>query len=134
VDPPFHKDYGPIADQLEEIRAMDCALIAQNDGGVVGFAAATYEAWNHRVNLWHLYVAPGHRRTGVATALIHHVEAFARSVGARCLRPETQNTNYPAIRFYRRMGFRLCGLDESLYDPEETVRDEIALFLVREVV
>lgn len=35
----------------------------------------------------------------------------------RCLWLETQNINYAAIQFYRRMGFRLCGLDETLYRP-----------------
>jgi ribosomal protein S18 acetylase RimI-like enzyme len=35
----------------------------------------------------------------------------------RCLWLETENVNYPAIGFYRRAGFRLCGLDDILYRP-----------------
>ena len=58
---------------------------------------------------------------------------FARSAGARCLWVETQNVNYPAIQFYRQVGFQLCGLDESLYDPEGPGRNEIALFFAREL-
>ena len=54
--------------------------------------------------------------------------------GARCLWLETQNTNYPAIQFYQHVGFRLCGLDESLYDPAGPGRNEIALFFVRELI
>jgi ribosomal protein S18 acetylase RimI-like enzyme len=41
---------------------------------------------------------------------------------------ETQNTNYPAIQFYQRYGFKLCGLDERLYDPATQSIEETALF------
>src|SRR5689334_9276881 len=39
-----------------------------------------------------------------ATALIPHRQ-----------RADSPLMNYPAVQFYRRMGFQLCGLDESLY-------------------
>jgi len=35
---------------------------------------------------------------------------------------------YPAIQFYRRMGFELCGLDVTLYDPASIVAGETALY------
>jgi ribosomal protein S18 acetylase RimI-like enzyme len=43
---------------------------------------------------------------------------------------ETSNVNLPAVRAYERLGFRLCGLDTSLYEgtPAE---GEVALFLCR---
>lgn len=42
----------------------------------------------------------------------------ARQVtAARCLWLETQNVNYPAVQFYLRLGFELCGLDQTLYAP-----------------
>jgi ribosomal protein S18 acetylase RimI-like enzyme len=44
---------------------------------------------------------------------------------------ETQNTNYGAIQFYRRVGFQCCGLDLSLYDTDGPAAGEIALFFVR---
>nr|WP_276324238.1 GNAT family N-acetyltransferase [Symbiobacterium thermophilum] len=47
-------------------------------------------------------------------ALVGSVEAFAAAVGARCLWLETSNLDDPAIQFYRRLGFRWCGLDVSL--------------------
>jgi ribosomal protein S18 acetylase RimI-like enzyme len=57
------------------------------------------------------------------------VVAYARHAGARCVWLETRNVNYPAVRFYRRPGFRRCGLDERLYDRATPGREEIALFL-----
>jgi ribosomal protein S18 acetylase RimI-like enzyme len=73
-------------------------------------------------------------RDGVGTALLAALDRRARAGGARCLWLETQNINYPAIQFYRRSGFRLCGLDDTLYDPEldpTTGPDEVALFFTR---
>jgi ribosomal protein S18 acetylase RimI-like enzyme len=38
--------------------------------------------------------------------------------------------NSPAIAFYRRQGFTLCGLDLSLYDPAGSAPGEAALYFV----
>jgi hypothetical protein len=43
-----------------------------------------------------------------------------------------EHVNAPALAFYRRCGFALCGLDASLYEPT-MVPDEIALFLVKQL-
>jgi ribosomal protein S18 acetylase RimI-like enzyme len=53
---------------------------------------------------------------------------YARSVQAHCVWVETQNVNVPAISFYGRRGFRLCGLDTRLYDPAGAGAGETALF------
>jgi hypothetical protein len=58
---------------------------------------------------------------------------YAKGTEARCLWLETQNTNYPAIQFYHRAGFRICGLDESLYDPQGPGRGEVAVYFAREL-
>ncbi len=133
VDPPLHKDHSSAADD-DTLREMDCAIVAERDGELVGFAAAEHETWNRRLIVRHLYVAARHRGGGIGRALLDHLDIFARSAGARCLWLETQNTNYPAIQFYQHVGFRLCGLDESLYDPAGPGRNEIALFFVRELI
>jgi ribosomal protein S18 acetylase RimI-like enzyme len=133
IDPPLRKDYRRVTDDLG-LREMDCVRVAQDGERLVGFAAAEYASWNRRLLVRHLYVASESRGSGVGRALLEQVEAFARSAGARCLWVETQNVNYPAVRFYQRAGFRLCGLDESLYDPAGPGGDDVALFFVREVV
>jgi ribosomal protein S18 acetylase RimI-like enzyme len=132
VDPPLQKDYGSITDD-PLLGEMSCVVLAEQQGRLAGFAAAEYAAWNRRAIVRHLYVAPERRGSGVGTALLHQLDTFARSAGARCLWLETQNINYPAIRFYQRAGFRLCGLDESLYDPAGPGRNETALFFVRDL-
>ena len=133
VDPPLYKDYGSVTDSDYRLPEMDCVLVAEQEGELAGFATAEYEEWSRRLAVRHLYVAVRHRRSGIGRALLDHLDSFARSVGARCLWLDTQNTNLPAIQFYRRVGFHLCGLDESFNDPAESGRDEVALFFVREL-
>jgi ribosomal protein S18 acetylase RimI-like enzyme len=133
LEPPLRKDYGPLPQIDDRLAELEYALIAELDGELVGFGATEYEAWNRRAIVRHLYVAPEHRRAGIGMLLLSRLEGFARTAGARCLWLETQNVNVPAIRFYRRAGFRLCGLDESFYDPAAAGPDEVALFFVRDV-
>ncbi len=133
VAPPIVKAF-PLDDAFDDdfdasAGAWSSAVVAEREGSVIGFAAVTFERWNRRANLWHLYVAPQQRGQGVGRQLIEAMQEYARGQGARCLWLETTNLNYPAIQFYHRVGFRLCGWDESLYDPAGPAAGEFALFM-----
>jgi ribosomal protein S18 acetylase RimI-like enzyme len=109
-------------------------LVAEDNEELAGFGEVVFEPWNRRAIIAHLYVSPSSRGLGIGSALLEALDRRARISGARCLWLETQNVNYPAIQFYRRSGFRLCGLDDTLYDPERdptTGLDEVALFFTR---
>jgi ribosomal protein S18 acetylase RimI-like enzyme len=129
VQPPRTKTYPmPYKDLGEGL------VVAENDKDIIGFAEVVFEPWNRRATIAHLYVAPANRGQGVGAALLEALDGRARARGARCLWLETQNINFPAIQFYRRSGFRLCGLDDTLYDPQldpTTGSDEVALFFAR---
>lgn len=130
---PFHKRYEMCPEDPEERANWEYATVAEEEGRLAGFAAAHYTDWNRRVILWGLYVMPAYRRCGVGAKLLAEVEAYAQTRQARCLWLETQNVNYPAIQFYRRMGFVFCGFDDSLYDPEVVSPKEVALFFSRPI-
>ena len=133
VAPPLHKQYPFDPSHPEERANWDYAVVAESGEQLVGFAAARYIAWNRRVVIWHLYAAPDYRGRGVGTRLLNSVEGFARDAGPRCLWLETQNVNFPAVRFSLRSGFMLCGLDTSLYAPNGAAGGEVALFFARAV-
>lgn len=78
-----------------------------------------------------LFVAPASRGRGVGRALLASALDFARGARMRCLALETQTTNVPAIRFYRRAGFRFCGIHTALYDPASVAPEEVAVFFTR---
>lgn len=116
-----------------EIDNADFSVAFECDEVIVGFATAKYEDWNRRVNITGIYVRPEHRGQGTGKALLDAVHGYARTTPARCLWLETQNVNYPAIRFYTKHGFTFCGFDTSLYDPEQMETREVAFYFCRDI-
>lgn len=108
------KDHG-LAYLIESAPSWDEGFVAINGGQVVGFAASRFSKWNSRLTLCHMYVDGSARRLGVRTALLHAIIDSERAASAQHVWLETQTDNVPAIRAYERMGFRLVGLDQTLY-------------------
>ena len=111
----------------DELATSTEAIVALREGTLVGVAALEYVAWNRRGVVSHLYVDRATRQQGIGRRLLRELHARANALHARCLWVETQNVNAPAIRFYESCGFVFCGLDTSLYDPED-LGGETALF------
>jgi ribosomal protein S18 acetylase RimI-like enzyme len=127
VEPPLVKSFQL---DLESRDEWESAWLAFDGGCAVGVVATQHDAWNRRAIVRHLYVSPGHRRRGIGRRLLEKALAAAREAGARTVWLETSNLNLPAVRAYERLGFRLCGLDTSLYDGT-AAEGEVALFLCR---
>jgi ribosomal protein S18 acetylase RimI-like enzyme len=94
-------------DQLVQHR-MRIAAAVQTDH-VCGFITTTVmpaslmlgTAWSIR----DLYVAPPHRRRGIARTLLQHVISSARAAGVLRVSLQTETENIPAIRLYTAAGF-----------------------------
>jgi ribosomal protein S18 acetylase RimI-like enzyme len=54
-----------------------------------------------------------------------------RASGLRIAVCETQNTNVPAIRFYRIVGCNIEGIDPSYYSNDDWPEGEVAVFMKR---
>ena len=74
----------------------------------------------------HLVVAPHHRRSGIATALLARGLQHARQSGLGHVMTVVQSKNYPAINFLQRNGFMFCGYNERFYRNQD-----IGLYFVR---
>jgi len=94
-----------------------------DEGGIRGFATVEHEPWHQRLTLWFLYIERGWRRRGLGRALLEHVEAHGREIGATHVWLETSNVNVPGVAAYERLGYSLCGADRLYYGaymPGET--------------
>jgi ribosomal protein S18 acetylase RimI-like enzyme len=127
VDSPIRKEM-PLAEYLGDEQMWEEAIVAEDGGTIIGFAAYAHHAWNHRAELWHLYVDAARRGEGIGRQLVEAVVTAAQAAGMRAVWLETSNLAYPAIQFYRRLGFALCGLDISLYGPTGAGAGETALY------
>lgn len=131
VSPPVRKVYSRPSPEVSDRLLLACA-----DGEVVGYGELQFDAWSRRAQVEQLIVAGRYRGHGAGRLLIGALDERARQeAGARCLWLETQNINYPAVQFYRRIGFRLCGLDDTLYRPglPGLVPGEVALYFTRDL-
>jgi ribosomal protein S18 acetylase RimI-like enzyme len=127
LEAPLTKHYG-----MHEVFApwatWEVGWVAE-DSEICGVATVEYEPWHARLVLWFLYIAPAWRRRGVARALLEHVDAYGREVGATHVWLETQNVNVPGIAAYERLGFSLCGTDRLFYGAYAP--GEMAVFLAK---
>lgn len=100
---------------------------------LVGLAIAEVQTWNKTLCIWELGVAEAHQRRGIGRDLIREAVKLAERNGLRALVIETQNTNVPAIRFYRGIGFTFEAIDVSFYGNDELDQGEVAIFMRRKL-
>lgn len=129
---PRRQGFDDLAHELrnEDKPWTDAWVATDPDRSLVGFAATSFESWNARLRLWHLYTAPRARRGGVARRLVEEAAAEGRRRRAVYLFVETPSVNAPAIAAYERLGFHLVGLDSSLYDGTSAT-GQTAVYLAR---
>ena len=90
--------------------ANDLPLIAELDGAPVGLAWAKVDPADAGiVEVFQVWVAPQARGRGIAAALMRQAAAWARGRGARAVTLGVTSGDTPAVRLYRREGFREVG-------------------------
>jgi ribosomal protein S18 acetylase RimI-like enzyme len=111
-DPAHYQSAQPTDEYLERLLARDTfvALVAQQDGAVIGGAAAyllpKFERARHELYLYDIAVVEAHRRRGVATALITALGSVAHERGADVLYVQADIEDAPAVALYDRLGRR----------------------------
>lgn len=134
VDPPLRKVFPDEEDDSDTeddgAPATRVVVALDGDGALCGAITTEFSAWNSRLVIADVRVAPGHRGRGVGRGLMDHALAHGRELGAHIAWLEVSNVNAPAVRAYRRMGFTLCGVDVTLYTGTAS-EGEQALFMSR---
>jgi RimJ/RimL family protein N-acetyltransferase len=136
VPQPYHNRF-PALEETElaryhQIPAQGFSFGLFNYDVLVGVALAEKMAWNNSLWVWEFHIANGYRGQGWGRLLMTKLVAQAQAAGLRTIVCETQNTNVPAIRFYRRMGVRVEGVDISYYSNDVLKADrQVAVFMKR---
>jgi ribosomal protein S18 acetylase RimI-like enzyme len=60
-------------------------------------------------------VSAAHRRKGVGSALLNHMEELARKYGASALHLWTAHDNFQAVSFFQKAGFKIIGSEDRYY-------------------
>ncbi len=101
---------------------------AYENGELAGFIITDRRSWNNSMWIEMIQVKEDHRKKGIGTLLLKAIEELSVQNKFRMIELETQNTNVPAINFYRKCGYEISGLNINLYDPSE-IKDEIAIYM-----
>ena len=102
------------------------------DGNLlVGLIIAEGHQWNLSLFVHEFHVAETHRDQGIGRRLMECVAEKASRAGFRIIVCETQNTNPTAINVYRKLGFKVEGVDISFYSNDDYPGGEIAVFMKR---
>ncbi|MEJ2757306.1 MAG: GNAT family N-acetyltransferase [Anaerolineales bacterium] len=112
---------------LEQNLSLGCYMGTK----LVGIAIAEKRDWNQSLWVWEFHVDPGYRYQGLGSQMIAQLTSLAQKAGCRVIVCETQNTNVPAIRFYRKNGFEIGGVDLSYYTNQDITDFEVAIFMKR---
>jgi aminoglycoside 3-N-acetyltransferase I len=86
------------------------ALVAQADnrvvGGLAGYVLPKFEQARSEFYIYDLAVDSGHRRRGVATALIERLKRLASTRGIYVIFVQADHGDDPAIALYTKLGIR----------------------------
>lgn len=122
--------------EVPDRRALDRAWlpdhrwVAEADGGVVGWAAATPvsdRAAYAGVAETSVYVGEGHRGRGVGKALIHRQVTAADDAGLWTLQTSIFPENRAGIALHQSAGFRTLGVRERIGRHHSVWRDTVFL-------
>jgi ribosomal protein S18 acetylase RimI-like enzyme len=109
-------------------RDDDRALFVAEQGGVlVGCGGVVVPVAESSAEVFAMWVAPEARRRGVGERLLRALVAFATSRRARTIRLLVLPGNEPALRLYRRFGFRETGARRPVERDPELRGFELAL-------
>lgn len=112
-------------DELNEIIAKGNSFGAFESGKLTGWIICDHRTWNNSFYIENILISEEFRRNGTGAQLIKNAVREAKNLNCRVIELETQNTNYPAIQFYRRLGFGITGINTRLYENS----DETAIFM-----
>ena len=104
---------------------------AYDGGRLVGMIIAEKREWNNSLWVNEFHVAAAYRGQGVDRRLMEAAVEKAKAAHLRAIVCETQNQNTPAIAVYRRLGFKMEGVDISYYTNEDYPDRGIAVFMKR---
>jgi aminoglycoside 3-N-acetyltransferase I len=111
-DPQHYADNPPSGDYLRGLLASPTfiAIVALDGpevvGGIAAYELPKFEQARSEIYLYDLAVAQSHRRRGIATAMVEHLQAVAAERGARVIYVQADPGDDAAVALYTKLGLR----------------------------
>lgn len=98
---------------MDSFKAGTKFFVAENSGSVLGYAGISAIAGQGYIT--NIAVFPEYRNRGVATALMLHLFEFAEKQNLEFISLEVRESNYTAIKIYKKLGFAQEGKRKNFY-------------------
>ena len=95
----------------------------------VGVISFSHIKWNNTLRIWDLYINKDFQKKGIGKKLINIAVEYAKQKNIRAIVLETQTSNYNAIKFYFKVGFKLVGIDTINYSNNDLKNREVRIEL-----
>lgn len=113
-----HERFSAETLQAFVVREDAFALLAEEEGEVVGTALCLFSEWRREGRVASVAVREGLRRRGVGSALLEEAEAELERRGANIYGLEAEVGNQAAIGLYRKHGYRVTAVIRDYYGPD----------------
>lgn len=104
------------ADRFSQNLDSYAVYIAMQDNVAIGFIFVQFYDWNQLAQIQGLAVAPTYQRQGVASALVHRAEDFARNKKARGIYVDTPVANAKGRSFYEAVNYKCAYIMPRYYE------------------
>lgn len=95
---------------------------------LIGLVEGNYEEWHQCYRITNIHVDEAFRNKGYGQILMKEmIEISQKKYPIRAIVLETQSCNFPAISFYKKMGFSLIGLDTISYSNNDIEKKDVRL-------
>ena len=115
------------AEQLAGYVELGRVLVARRDGTAVGQLQLVPTDVAGEIELKNMAVSPDQQGNGVGRRLVHKASRWAERAGYKTMTVATATADTGNIRFYQRVGFRMCSIDHDAFTPETGYPDPIII-------
>lgn len=108
-------------DYLNKIIEQGNSFGAFENDELVGWAICGFRKRNNSLFIENMLISEKYRGQNLGKLFIKNINRKARELQCSLVELETQNTHYPAIKFYQNTGFSITGINTKQYsDSTET--------------
>ena len=92
-------------------------FVAKQENEIVGFAGVMLVI--DEVNIMNIVVRKNKRNLGIGSLLLEEIIRFSKIHSAASITLEVNEKNIPAIKLYKKYGFKQVGLRKKYYNNED---------------
>jgi len=129
-NPPFEKHKEELIFEQYKIHSIFYFVFLKENTTKIGWICLEHIKWNNTTRLWDIDVDDRYRHLGFGSEMMEFIKQVSKESGSRGIVLECQTSNYPAIQFYRKMGFQLGGFDAIAYSNQDSEKHEVRLEMV----